>query len=195
MRFNPPIRRAFSLTEVVIALGVFAFVIVSNYALFGLSINEIRQVSDRDSAVRAAGALQNGLRQKPWADVFNWVAQGRSVMVYNYKASLTAKRSDGTPSPYTGVGVAGKDYQVTGGMRFTDDPELANDDRARDGSLFLARLQVSAANPIIPLADLATYDAGLLVIKAELFEAPKATMTAPPAGAKPLYTSTITYLR
>lgn len=198
MKFHNRRRQGgFTLTEVVIAVGVFAFVLVSNYALFGLSVDQIRDVGDRDAAVRAASALREGLRTQPLANVVSYAKNSGQAFIYNYRASLTETRSDAdkTPVPHPGAGTAGRDYKVVPAVRFANNAYINEEERAREGTLLVAKMSLSSANPLQTLpADGATYAPAALALRVEFYET--GSVTAPlPANARPVYTCTVTYMR
>jgi prepilin-type N-terminal cleavage/methylation domain-containing protein len=188
-------RRGFTLTEVIIAVGIFSVVAVANFALFDLVLKDIRQVTNRDEAIRGASAFQDTLRQAGFETAYNWVRGDQELFAYHYRAKLTAKRADGSPEPYTGIGLVGADYRVVPALRAKNDPLLGADTAAKEGGLYRARLTLSKGNPLQTLpATAAEYKEPILVVSARFLDAPNAA--APQNAAdKPLYTCTLSYLR
>lgn len=191
-----PLRDAFTLTEVIIAVGIFSVVAVANFALFDLVLKDIRQVTHRDEAIRGASAFQDTLRQADFQTAYGWLQNRQDLYAYHYRASPTQKRADGSPRPYTDpAGMVGKDYRVVPALRAKNDPLLAEDIAMREGGLYLVRMTLSRANPRQSLAGTAAeYPEAILVSAAQFYEVGSA-QAVPAASDKPLYTCTLSYLR
>jgi len=83
--------RAFSLIEVVLAVGVVAFAIISVLALFGQSLQSARQVTDEDEALGIARALPAFLQNEGFNTVYGWVQTPASApTIYGYNITPTA---------------------------------------------------------------------------------------------------------
>jgi Tfp pilus assembly protein PilV len=84
-------RGAFSLIEVVLAVGVVAFAIISVLALFGQSLQSARQVTDEDEALGIARALPAFLQAQGFNTVYGWIQTPASApTIYGYNISPAA---------------------------------------------------------------------------------------------------------
>lgn len=186
---------AFTLTEVIIAVGIFTVVAVANFALFDLVLKDIRNVTNRDEAIRGASAFQDTLRQAGFQTAFDWLKKDQELYAYHYRAHLTTKRPDGSPQPYTGTGLVGSDYRVVPALRPKSDPLLAADVAAKVGGLYRVRLALSKSNPLQALPDTAAeYKEPILVASAKFYDA-GSVLSVAASGDKPIYSSTLSYLR
>jgi type II secretory pathway pseudopilin PulG len=82
-------RRAFSLVEVVVAVGIFALAIVGVIGLLSPTTKAVSDVSDNDAATRVVAAVQQGIQQIARAGFF--VSSGSTIGV----GSSTFSVSDG----------------------------------------------------------------------------------------------------
>lgn len=197
-------RGGFSLPEVMLALAVFAFVMVSNFALFGLSLRTMKETTGRDEVIRSTSAIQDVLRKQSFSVVFNWVqgATPPTLFAYNYRGKLGAVRSDGTLDVYTASGgVNGKDYVVVPGLRLLGDPYLdgaTGDLKAKEGALYRLFPEVSKGNPVLKdsMAGMAAkdYTKGVLAFYMKFYEVPNPTVI-PNTAKAPSFACTMTYLR
>jgi uncharacterized protein (TIGR02598 family) len=82
--------RGFSLIEVVLAVGVVAFAIISVLALFGQSLQSARQVTDEDEALGIARALPAFLQAEGFNTVYGWLSSNSTPTIYGYNISPAA---------------------------------------------------------------------------------------------------------
>ncbi len=67
---------AFSLVEVVVAVGIFALAIVGVIGLLVPTSKNITDVADADSASRVINAIQGGLQKTPFNDIIDGMDNG-----------------------------------------------------------------------------------------------------------------------
>ncbi len=75
---RPNSARAFSLLEVVLAIGIFAFALVAVLGLFGASMDGVRKLSDRDLLVAVGGAAASRVSELTRAELLN-IPTGRDL--------------------------------------------------------------------------------------------------------------------
>lgn len=167
--------RAFTLVEVVLALGVFAILIVGCIALLSLSSNSLRDVVTRDEAVHLTSALKQHLNQLSFDTTYKMVYDKSAVYVCTYRAQPQGTtNADGTPIRYSGSARnSGEGYVVVPTVREAQDLLLkSNDLPSREGRIFRVKLSPSSTNPV-PAASLpstaATYTESILTVQAQFF--------------------------
>jgi hypothetical protein len=95
-------RRApgFSLVEVVLAIGIFAFAIVAMLGLFGTSMDGVRRLADRDGVVAASGMVSGELKRLPRGELLavpsgtDPAASGRPMYFAYPPEALSAEEAD-----------------------------------------------------------------------------------------------------
>lgn len=96
----------FSLVEVVVAVGLFAFAIVGVLGLLSPTGRAIADVTDNDAASRAISAIQDGLQRAGWAAVqANLLAASPTDTQYPFAVSrggekVGIKSGTGSASPF-----------------------------------------------------------------------------------------------
>ncbi len=101
-------KKAFSLVEVVVAVGIFALAIVGVIGLLSPTSKAVADVSDSDSASRAISAIQSGLQQAGFTVVQARLTTGAAAPVYAFAASKSGDKVGlkfGTAgTPFTSAG-------------------------------------------------------------------------------------------
>lgn len=97
MKHSPhPRISAFSLVEVVLAIGILAFAAITILGLFGQLYRSDEHVAEMRAAVGAANSLRDHLQNEAgFATVYDWARGGDKELVY---ASFLADE-DGNPDP------------------------------------------------------------------------------------------------
>jgi hypothetical protein len=145
---------AFSLVEVVIALGILSTSILVLVGLLAPSMRSIGDILQDDENRRIVGALNTRLQNEGLATVYAWVKTGKDLSAYSYAADPVEFAGSGTasaPKPLPsaqGSGIVGRDYIIATGVRTQDDSLLSEDLKALAGQVFLVRLKVSPLNPV-----------------------------------------------
>ncbi len=149
-------KRAFTLIETVIAIGVLAVLLTGFMLVFGPAADGIRTSINAQTADRLATTFEQELVnlrpgqasstsniKSAFDKAFDFVQKSNvpatALMVYQYRASLTgAPRSDGSLPPRADIkgAIAGEDYLVKTMMRRADDPEFTRDLPAVEGAVF-----------------------------------------------------------
>jgi len=80
-------KKAFSLVEVVVAVGIFALAIVGVIGLLSPTNKAVADVADSDSASRAISSIQAGLQQAGFAAVQATLTTGAAAPSYVFSAS------------------------------------------------------------------------------------------------------------
>lgn len=100
--------RGFSLIEVVVAVGIFAFAIVGVLGLLTPTGKAITEVADNDAASRAIGAIQAGLQQTGFTNIKKYLdaQDGKFGYLYSSKSGDKVgvpydKGTTGLPSPFS----------------------------------------------------------------------------------------------
>lgn len=155
--FKNTCRAGFTLAESIIAIGILVVLITGFLAVFGPAAKSINDTLSAAEASRLQDTLTSelttlrGRRENMDYDsdgfqkAFDWVVAsqqpGRAVLVYNYRASPSVTRSDGTLEPYVGTsGIAGQDYILQPMARRSGDDELLKDLASVEGRLFMVKL-------------------------------------------------------
>jgi len=136
--------RAFTLIEVIIAIGLVATVMVTLVTLAGYIYGISREIRAKQEALRLMGAVESYVASADFDTVYGWAAAGEDLVAYRYWGDPVATpRLDGTPVPYAGA----PDGQLVVSARPDDDPLLADDLAQIDGYLFRFQLSLSEENP------------------------------------------------
>lgn len=77
-----PRKRAFSLVEVVVAVGIFAIAIISIIGLVGPIAQSVSDVSERDDAGRLATTLQGELQRLPFSFVVGAISSPPAAGIF-----------------------------------------------------------------------------------------------------------------
>lgn len=148
---------AFSLVEVVLAIGIVSFALLTVLNLFGGMMKSSNDNSHRREFAEAVDALRSSLTDTNFAgsfsNVLTWAGNNKELVYVTYKAN-----DDGTPNA-TSETVTGKWIDPAAGS-------TATYDAARSGRWLRARLQVSPSNP--GGTNLANYARSMVFLQADL---------------------------
>ncbi len=151
-----PKPKAFSLVEVVLALGIVTFALVTVVGLFGGVVGQAGENSERRSLLEAVDAMRGHLDRQPFATNFNWARNGHELVYVTFRA-------DANDQPAT------NGQRTLGRWLETNAPDLDTYDSARVGRWVKARLRVSPSNPRgTNLTDVTNYPAGVLAILVQM---------------------------
>lgn len=156
MKVSPVIhRRAFTLLETVIAIGVLAVLLTTFLAVFGPATSGIRRAINVQEADRLAYTVENELtrmRGNEGGDIktgfdkaFNWIQDSSKsddmLYVYQYRGNPNKLRQDGSYDVYSEhQGVAGKEFIVQSMARRRSDPLFLEDLQGLEGRVFAVKL-------------------------------------------------------
>ncbi len=150
----------FSLIETVIAIGVVAILLSGFLIVFAPAAAGIKDSINSKAATRLVNTLEQelvSLRGQTQVDNFGTgfdkayeyikgsdgpgAEANNAILVYKYRASLSASRSDGTPAPVNDVdGLRpGEDYVVRNMMRRKGEAEFIADIPAIEGPVYLVK--------------------------------------------------------
>lgn len=148
-------RTGFTLLETVIAIGVLAVLLTGFLAVFTPAAQGIQRSIDAQQADRLASTLERELvtlrSGEETSDIttgfdkaFDWILNGddatQAIIVYQYRGSTASMRDDGTPEPQITIdGQPGESYTVQTMARRLGDPELEEDIKAIEGSIFFVK--------------------------------------------------------
>lgn len=148
----PSFKRAFSLIETVIAIGVLAVLLTGFMIVFAPAAAGIRKSISVQEADRLTSTLEQelvtsrGTEPTPgFSKAFQWLKDcntaNNALLVYQYRGSLSSNRTDGTPQPVADASGnrAGVDYSVVSIVRRKSDPEFVRDLKAVEGGVYLAK--------------------------------------------------------
>ena len=85
-------KNAFSLVEVVVAVGIFALAIVGVIGLLSPTNKAVADVADSDAASRAISAIQSGLQQSGFTLVKSKLTTGAATPQYVFYASKSGDK-------------------------------------------------------------------------------------------------------
>ncbi len=204
-------RGAFTLVEVVLAIGVFSVAGISSVALFSTIINGASAVTARDNAIRLNGALEGALQSQTFTNVYGWYtnASGSVPEVYAYTYLATPPTGIALVATNDPAAVAqGSDpsagvakVRLTPSIRAVGDPALAQELAAVQGKVYRVKFGLSPANPIpstqMPATSGSYTNAAVLALTAQFYVVgiPK-TSGANPDPAKTqaaVHSCTVTY--
>lgn len=125
---------AFSLVEVVIAIGVASFALVTIFGLFGGLMKTSGENIARREIVESVDALRKLLQNQDFATSYDWITSNKELIYVSYRAD-----SDGTPDP-SSLTVVGKwiDPSVEAASAYEE---------ARAGLWIKAKMAISPSNP------------------------------------------------
>lgn len=117
---SKPMRKAFSLVEVVVAVGVFAIAIVSVIGIMAGVGRSVTEVSDADKAARLVGVIQARLQSSPFTSIAGSLKLPTTVSseatTYNPAADplvFFASEDGAIVAPYTATDVWGQNGTLT----------------------------------------------------------------------------------
>lgn len=164
---TPPlsIKRAFTLVETVVAIGVLAVLLAGFVIVFAPAAAGIKKAISVQEADRLTSTLEQELvtfrketnlptKTPPTSPftgfdkAFDWIKKSNvpatSLLIYQYRGSLTAaaRTDDGTPVPVPDARgkIAGKDYMLQTMVRRKNDTAKLNEDLAAvEGGVYFVR--------------------------------------------------------
>lgn len=145
-------RRAFSLVEVVVAIGVVSFCVLILIAILGRSSANVGELVDDDEMHRIITTLDTFLQNAGLTTVYGWVQSNQNLRVYSYAADPLQNVGTGitaAPKPLpnaVATGTVGQTYIIATGVRAENDPLLAADLLAMTGRQYQVILSVSPFN-------------------------------------------------
>lgn len=191
-----PGKAGFTLSEILIAMLVFAIAITTILALLARSIEAVDEIVLKDEAMRLSGTVEAFMSDIPFNDAYRLVRQNHFLHTFVYAGDPNAGRShDGTmrqipgdpPNfasltagedfvPFPAVWATGR-YTAPNGNSVNETISARIAGRtfpARTGRYFHVRLSISGTNPI-PAGSLPPnpddYESAVLVVFAEFFPA------------------------
>lgn len=146
-------KRGFTLLETVIAIGVLAVLLTGFIIVFAPAAAGIKKSINVQEADRLASTLEQELvtlrtgdtEQTGFEKAFNRIMKSNSandaLLAYQYRASLSSTRPDGTPDPVASINdkMPGKDYVVQTMVRRKSDNEFTADLPAVEGGVYLVK--------------------------------------------------------
>ena len=145
-------KRAFSLIETVIAIGVLAVLLTGFMIVFAPAAAGIKKSISAQEADRLASTLEQELVTSRGSDptpgfnkAFEWLKAANvaetALLVYQYRGDLSSNRTDGTPVPMADVTNKrpGVDYAVISMVRRKNDALFTDDMTAVEGGVYLAK--------------------------------------------------------
>jgi prepilin-type N-terminal cleavage/methylation domain-containing protein len=174
-------RSGFTLTELLLAMLVFAIAITTILALLARSIETVDEVLLKDEAMRLSSAVEDFFENQDFNTSYRNSLRATKdqiqLVAFSYRGIPDDVHTSGTLKPYVPLdGTVNEDWVLTPwvGYRLASDvnnTELNSVIRAQEGRLFLVRLRVSPNNPVtasLPnFAD--TYPSAVLVLYAEYY--------------------------
>lgn len=147
-------KRAFSLIETVIAIGVLAVLLTGFMIVFAPAAAGIKKSINAQEADRLASTLEQELVTSRGSDpkpgfnkAFEWLRDSNTsnadtaLLVYQYRGSLSSTRTDGTPEPVSDASGKrpGVDYSVISMVRRKSDTLFTADMTALEGGVYVAK--------------------------------------------------------
>ncbi len=137
LRTAPSLRaRGFSLVEVVLAIGIVSFALLTLLGLFGGSMQSANQNTERRELAEAIDGLRRTFQTTNFATSYDWVRTQKKLLYVSYRAD-----ENGNP-----------DANASGTAALWLDPNappkpLSDYEAARTGRWVRASLRVSPSNP------------------------------------------------
>ncbi len=157
---------AFSLLEVVLAIGVFAIAVTALLGLLAPALRSSGDVQDANSAEALISRLNAFLRSRPqaFATAYSWVAEGRSrvLLAYHCTADPHLQDEDGRSIPKAGGTLFEPVIRVLDSSPAGDLAVLERELAYAVGAVFKVRIEGSSLNPMV--AD----EAGRSVLPAQI---------------------------
>jgi len=180
--------RAFSLIEVVLAIGIVSFALLAIVGLFGSLQKQAMETAKSRDVQHAASSLRLYLNDiRSYTDVYSWMATApreRTLVHLTYGVDAA-----GNPIPPNSA------VRTTSGWfdAGTSGPELIAANAAREGFCVKAVIRLDdALNPVSTLpSDSATYLHPYLVLKADFHTTSDVSIPLPPGDA-PVLRSVLT---
>lgn len=149
--------KAFSLIEVVLAIGIVSFALLTIIGLFGGMMKSSGDNTQRREMTEAVDSLRSHLDATNFASAYDWTKAGKEFLYVTYKAG-----SNGVPDPAS--------QTVIGLWTNADATGLEAYEPARSGRWLRAKLSVSPSNPGgTNLPAVGAYTRASLFVLAEIF--------------------------
>lgn len=154
---HSPFKKAFSLIEVVLAIGIVSFALLTIIGLFGGMMKSSGDNTQHREMTEAVDALRSCLNATNFASAYDWVKNGKEFLYLTYKTG-----SNGTPDPNS--------QTVAGIWTNADATGLDVYEPARSGRWLRAKLSVSPSNPGgTNLPAVSSYTRATLFVQADIF--------------------------
>ena len=150
-------KNAFSLIEVVLAVGIFSLALIALLGLLGSTQQSVNNVVEQTRGISVMSKVNAYLQSQDFTTVYNWVAGGTTqvVYVYSYRADLSRKRDDdGSPIPIAvftedNTPQEGVNFKTVTGIRVLveDNSFLLDDLEATENTIFKAVISDSLVYP------------------------------------------------
>ncbi|MCB1229846.1 MAG: type II secretion system protein [Verrucomicrobiae bacterium] len=167
---NPrtPSRRAFTLVEVILALGIVA--VAGGLLLTSLaqSVKSEGKGNARESAIQLEDVIRSRLNEVDFYELYTFLKNNEAIYyAYQYRADPRQVRDDGTFSPASGPG-----SQVVPGFRRRTDPDFLAEIASAEGDIFRLRLTPFLYDPGEPytLPTFEEYEPGALRVFVEVYQ-------------------------
>ncbi|MAS93054.1 MAG: hypothetical protein CMO55_07630 [Verrucomicrobiales bacterium] len=164
-------KAAFTLVEVVIAVGIVSLAGLSLIAALAQSEVSGGELRSRDAAHLAVEGIREGLQSEDFESIYQEIVNEPAIRyAYLYKGDLEYRREDGTPRP-----AEGSEGSPTFALRSGDDPELQEDLPKVQGEVFRVRLTLyeDGSNSDVPLPPTSVeYREAVLRVFVEIYRDP-----------------------
>ncbi len=163
--------KGFSLIEVVIAIGVVSFAVLSVVGLFGGIMQTAGNNTNRRELANGYGSLRYFLENQGFPRAFAWAGGGQELMYVTYRSD-----NNGDPSEDSDV--------IAARWLNPDEDDPTSFESARVGRWIKAKLAVSPSNPGgTSVGSLENYKSGFLLVVADIdvVAIPEQPMPDPPA--------------
>lgn len=171
----------FTLTELLLAMLVFAIAITTILALLARSIETVDEVLLKDEAMRLSGAVEDYFENQDFNTSYQNSLQVSTdaiqLVAFSYRGIPDDPHPDGTLKPYLPLGgVVNEDWVLTPWVSYKfanagSNAQLESVIDSLEGRLFLIKLSISPNNPIAaPLTNNPdAYASAVLVLFAEYY--------------------------
>lgn len=182
------VTRAFTLIEVVLAVGIFSIAAVSGIAMFAGLIKNAGYIRERDNAIRLSGALDDVLLSQNMDKITEWLDNNTPLFAYTFLANASNSMQ---PAAGTDYSSGSGSVRLVPSLRPLGDAALTNELRAIQGSMYRVVLSRSKAD-LSQLNPSAAY----IVVLAQFYPYPSANpqQTIELAKLMPVHSVTMTYL-
>jgi len=203
-RPQPSFARAFTLVEVVLAIGIFSFAGIGMVAVLYNILTNTASIAARDDALRLNGALEDVLQSQSFTNVFQWYQSQMPVYAYTFLASApTGTTNSPTPAPTGSSASAGSTNNIlVPSIRAAGDSHLSGELAMVQGPVYLVTFQLSPANPLSETTNMPSSAAGytnadVMALTARFYVAPPpsptGTISAVSTNKPPIHTCTVTF--
>lgn len=181
---------AFSLVEVVLALGIVSMLLAATMVILGAITLSSRQVIGTDNAMNALSTVGEWFQEREFGTVYRWARDETDLYLYAFRSLPSNPVPEGGDFLSAEIApgdarAAGLNYVLYTALRPADDPKLAGELAALEGRLYRLRLEVGSTNPGGATLPAGTdYTRGYLALNVNVTEIPggKAGMAADPVS-------------